>query len=255
MYPILFEIGNFSVSTFGIMVAIGFLAGTHFAARLFQEKGIDPDHATTIMLYAILGGLLGAKIYYATDFSLRGEGPFWELFWQRAGFTFYGGLIGGFFSSCLGARIHKIPLFTLSQAAAPAMAMGQAFGRIGCFLVGDDYGRETDLPWGVAFPQGAPPIDVPVHPTQLYESFWLFLVFAYLWKRREKSPFLFGEYMMLNGLGRFFVEILRLNPRVAGLSQAQWIAIFLLVTGAVFWFGFRTRTTSHATHSRDTSKT
>lgn len=241
MYPILFEIGNFSVSTFGLMVAVGFLVGTHFVAKFFEEKGLNPDHATTVMLYAMVGGVLGAKIYYSIDFAIRTDDTFWSLLWQRAGMTFYGGLLGGILATCLGAKIHKIPLFLVSQAAAFAMAIGQAFGRIGCFLVGDDYGQPTDLPWGVAFPEGAPPIDIPVHPTQLYESFWLFLVFGYLWKRRAKSPFLFGEYMMLNGLGRFCVEILRLNPKVAGLSQAQWIAILLIVVGAALWSGFRAK--------------
>ncbi len=250
MYPVLFEIGNFSISTFGLMVAVGFLAGTHFAATLFQENGENPDHATTIMLYAMVGGILGAKIYYSIDFAIRTDSTFWSLFWQRAGMTFYGGLIGGTVASILGSRIHKVPLWLLSQAVAPAMAMGQAFGRIGCFLVGDDYGYPTDLPWGVAFPEGAPPIDVPVHPTQLYESFWLFLVFGYLWKRRKRSPFLFGEYMMLNGFGRFFVEILRLNPKLAlGLTQSQWIAILLIAVGASLWLWFHARRSRTLTQS------
>ena len=120
--------------------------------------------------------------------------------------------------------------------------MGQALGRIGCLLVGDDYGRKTDLPWGLTFPQGSPPTLDTVHPTQLYEFFWLLLVGALLWRRRRASPFLFGEYLALNGLGRFFVEMLRVNPKVAlGLTEPQWIGIGLMVLGGFGWLYFRGR--------------
>jgi phosphatidylglycerol:prolipoprotein diacylglycerol transferase len=128
------------------------------------------------------------------------------------------------------------------KAVAVGAAVGQALGRMGCFLVGDDYGRVTELPWGVAFPLGAPPTLDPVHPTQLYEAAWLLAVAAWLWRRRFRSPFLFGEYLALNGLGRFFVEMLRTNPPVAlGLTQPQWIAIALIVLGTAGWGYYRSR--------------
>jgi phosphatidylglycerol:prolipoprotein diacylglycerol transferase len=131
-----------------------------------------------------------------------------------------------------------------AEAVAVGAAVGQAIGRVGCFLVGDDYGRATDLPWGVAFPQGAPPTLDPVHPTQLYETAWLLAGAALLWRRRTRSPFLFGEYLILNGVGRFFIEMLRVNPRVAlGLTEPQWIALGLIVLGGVGWayYGSRPR--------------
>jgi phosphatidylglycerol:prolipoprotein diacylglycerol transferase len=120
--------------------------------------------------------------------------------------------------------------------------------------VGDDYGTPSDLPWAVAFPEGLPPTVVPVHPTQLYEAFWLFAVSLLLWKRRGKSSFLFGEFMILNGVGRFAVESLRLNARVAlGLSEAQWIGIALVVCGLIGCVHFQRRT-SQAVEKQEASK-
>ena len=102
-------------------------------------------------------------------------------------------------------------VIVVMNCTAVAGAVGQSLGRVGCFLVGDDYGVATDLPWGVAFPRGAPPIDHPVHPTQIYESVWLFAGTWWLWRRRGRSPFLFGEYLLIQGAGRFAIEFVRKN--------------------------------------------
>ena len=119
-------------------------------------------------------------------------------------------------------------------------ALGQANGRVGCCLVGDDYGRVSDVPWALAFPKGSPPTPDPVHPTQLYETAWLLPVAALLWRRRRRSPFLFGEYVALNGLGRLVIEHWRVNPRVAlGLTEPQWIGIALVILGAGSWLYYR----------------
>jgi phosphatidylglycerol:prolipoprotein diacylglycerol transferase len=113
-------------------------------------------------------------------------------------------------------------------------------GRVGCFLVGDDYGKVTDVPWGVAFPQGMPPTNDLVHPTQLYEMAWLLPVAGLLWSRRWRSPFLFGEYAALNGLGRLVIENWRVNPKLAlGMTEPQWIGIGLIVFGVGGWFYYR----------------
>jgi phosphatidylglycerol:prolipoprotein diacylglycerol transferase len=118
-------------------------------------------------------------------------------------------------------------------------AIGQSIGRVGCFLVGDDYGQPTDLPWGVTFPRGAPPTDVPVHPTQIYEILWLLPVAGLLWSRRRQSPFLFGEYIALNGVGRLWIETLRVNPKVAfGLTEPQLVGIGLILIGTCSWLYF-----------------
>lgn len=242
MYPILWEPFGFPISTFGVMLAAAFLVGTWITALRMREEGLDPDAATTILLYVMAGGIGGSKLYFAIDVGLREGIPFRDLLFAREGITWYGGLVGGTLVGALGCRLHGIPVRTFANCTAVAGAVGQALGRVGCFLVGDDYGSPTDLPWGVAFPRGAPPTFDPVHPTQLYEIVWLLPVALFLWRRRRKSPFLFGEYIALNGVGRLVIEIWRVNPRVAlGLTEPQWIGIGLIVLGTAGWLYYRAR--------------
>ncbi len=236
MYPIVWEPFGFPISSFGVTLALAFLVGTWITAARMRETGLDPEQATTLLLYIMVGGIGGSKLYFAVDTHLREGAPFLTLLLAREGITWYGGLLGGIALAMLGVWIHGISLKTFSDCIAPALAVGQAIGRVGCFLVGDDYGRVTEAPWGVAFPRGAPPTLEPVHPTQLYEVAWLGLVAVVLWRRRHSSPFLFGEYLALAAVGRFVIEFWRVNPRVAlGLSEAQWIAVSLLVVGAGGW--------------------
>jgi phosphatidylglycerol:prolipoprotein diacylglycerol transferase len=240
MYPVLFEPFGFPISTFGVMMAIGFLFSAWIVGKRLGEYGLDPELSSTILIYAMVGGVVGSKLYFAIDVGLRTGQPFSELLFSRAGITWYGGLIGGTLAVIAGTRIHHIPTRLVSSAVALAAPFGQAFGRVGCFLVGDDYGRATDLPWGLAFPKGAPPVFEPVHPTQLYEVVWLVAIGALLWRRRNKSPFLFGEYLVLAAIGRFLVEFLRVNDRMAlGLTEAQWIAVGLFAIGAGLWVYYR----------------
>jgi phosphatidylglycerol---prolipoprotein diacylglyceryl transferase len=247
MYPILWEPFGFPISTFGVMMALGFWAATSITSRRMKEVGLDPDFASTMLLYCMVGGVLGAKLYYTVDEGLRSGAPWASLFFSRSGITWYGGLVGGTLAAVAGCLLHGVSVRLYAEAVCVGAAVGQAIGRIGCFLVGDDYGRPTQLPWGVAFPEGSPPTLEPVHPTQLYETVWLLAVAWLLWRRRFRSPFLFGEYLALNGLGRFFIEMLRVNPRVAlGLTEPQWIAVALIVFGAAGW-GYHRRSAVAAT--------
>ena len=125
--------------------------------------------------------------------------------------TWYGALVGGAATGLVLTHLKRLPWPVVFDSAAPALALAQAIGRVGCFLVGDDYGRVTDLPWGVAFPRGLPPTQEPVHPTMLYEIAWLLPLALWLWRRRGRSPFLLGEYLFLAGLGRLWIELLRVN--------------------------------------------
>lgn len=238
MYPELFTIPylDWPISSFGAAMAAAFLVGYWIAIPRMREEGLDPEDGANLLIWIMIGGVFGAKLYYATDFALRGEANFFDALFSRAGMTFYGGLIGGAAAGVLGCRRYGIPIEPFANAAAISVAIGQAIGRIGCLLVGDDYGRATDLPWGIAFPNGLPPVHYPVHPTQIYESVWLFGVSAFLWMRRKKSPSLIGEFCVLNGLGRAVIEHWRVNPPVGlGLSQAQWIGIALIALGIVLW--------------------
>ena len=244
MYPVLFHIGNFPISTFGLMMATAFLVGSAITARRMKEVGLDPDLATTLLVYVMLGGILGSKLYFAIDVSIREGRPFASLLFARDGITWYGGLILGTVIGSIGARIHGVSIVQMMNCVAPAVAVGQAIGRVGCFLVGDDYGKVSDLPWAVAFPLGAPPTDpgVRVHPTQIYEILWLLPVAFVLWKRGDRSPFLFGEYLIANGIGRLAIETLRVNPRVLfGLTEPQIVGIALILGGSASWLYFRTR--------------
>lgn len=242
MYPELFSIGSFTVSTFGLMMAIAFLVGSWITAVRMREEGLDPELAWSLLVYVMVGGIVGSKLYFAVDVHLRTGTPFAELLFARAGITWYGGLVGGIIGGTVGTKVHGVPTKTAMDCTAVACAVGQSIGRLGCFLVGDDYGRVSDLPWALAFPDGAPPVLEPVHPTQIYEILWLLPVAGFLWMRRRRSPFLFGEYLALNGLGRIFIEMLRVNPEVAlGLTEPQFVGIGLVVAGVAGWIHFQRR--------------
>jgi phosphatidylglycerol:prolipoprotein diacylglycerol transferase len=241
MYPELFSIFGYSVSSFGAMMAIAFLVGSWITGKRMQEEGLDPDLATTLLIYVMLGGVFGSKLYFAIDVSLREGRPFFDLLFARDGITWYGGLIMATIVGAIGCRRHGVPVKTFADCAAVAGAVGQSIGRIGCFLVGDDYGKATDVPWGVSFPDGIQPVYDPVHPTQLYEIAWLLPVAGFLWWRRKKSPFLFGEYIALNGLGRIVIETWRINQPLMGLTEPQWIGAILVVLGMGGWLYYRPR--------------
>jgi phosphatidylglycerol:prolipoprotein diacylglycerol transferase len=242
MYPELFRIGDFVISTFGVMMAIAFLVGSWITAQRMKEEGLDPDLATTLLVYVMLGGIAGSKLYFAVDVHLRTGLPFTQLLFARDGITWYGGLLMGIAAGAIGCRIHGVSIRKVMNCTAVGVAVGQALGRVGCFLVGDDYGMPTDLPWGIAFPDGAPPTLAAVHPTQLYEILWLLPVAALLWRRRHRSPFLFGEYLALNGFGRIFIEMLRVNPKVAlGLTEPQIVGVGLILVGVSSWVYYQQR--------------
>lgn len=233
MYPVLFHIGSYDVTTFGLMVAIGAGLGVLLMRRELGRRGLDVSAGTDAALMGVLGGLAGAKLLYVLEHW--GEGLADTLL-SRAGMSWFGGLVGGILAGLIVIVRKRLPVMALLGAAAPAIALGQAVGRIGCFLVGDDYGRPTDLPWGVAFPQGLPPTLDRVHPTQIYEAIALFVITWLLvrWRRRGAGDLsLFGRYLVLIGVTRFLIEIIRVNVRVAfGLTVAQFFAIGGVALGA-----------------------
>src|SRR5687767_4136302 len=151
MFPTLVKVGNFEITTFGLMMFLAFVLGGWILAREFRRQGIGEELASSIVVAGAIGGIVGAKIYYAILFRD------WHLLFDRAGLVWYGGLIGGALACSWLIRRHKADYLLVTDAASPALAIGYALGRIGCFLVGDDYGRPTDAWFGVAFPKGAPP--------------------------------------------------------------------------------------------------
>lgn len=234
MYPTFLRIGSFEITTFGVMVAVGALAGLLVFQRELRRSGFSED-AVNAALAGVIGGLAGAKLIWAIEF--RHTAPFLDLLLSRGGLSWFGGLTGGLVAGLTTLRIYRVPLVRGLAAASPALALGHAIGRIGCFLVGDDYGRPSTLPWAVAFPKGLPPTDVPVHPTQLYEMLAL-LVVAWLllrW-RREHVPdgIVLARYLMLAGTIRFLIEFVRINAHVLGwLTLAQIWSLGLILAGLI----------------------
>jgi phosphatidylglycerol:prolipoprotein diacylglycerol transferase len=243
VYPTLFRIGSFELSSFGAALAVAFLVAGWLAARNFPRTGLPSESAWRLLTWAMVGGVLGSKLWYVAEAVSRDPSLREVLFvpggplLSRGGITWYGGLVGGAIAVLAAARALRLPLDAVMQGTAASLAIGQAIGRVGCFLVGDDWGLPTNQPWGVAFPIGVEPTDVPVHPTQLYEAFWLFALCAWLWRRHGRSPSVFAEYLLLAGVGRLWIELYRHNPALIGpLSNAQLTALASIAVGALLWW-------------------
>ncbi|HEY0592692.1 MAG TPA: prolipoprotein diacylglyceryl transferase [Thermoanaerobaculia bacterium] len=251
MWPTLFKYGSFEITTFGLMMFLAFVIGGWVLSRQFRRYGLPEDDATSVLLAAAVGGILGAKIYYAI---LYGD---LSLLFTRAGLVWYGGLIGGTLGVAWVIARRKLPFWTVADAVAPGLALGYCLGRIGCFLVGDDYGRPTESFVGIAFPKGAPPttarslrefgvaVDpllpddavLRVHPTQLYEAGAALLMFFILFsasKRPHVAGRIMGLFLILMGIERFLVEFVRAkDDRFLGpFTIAQVISVALVAVGA-----------------------
>lgn len=237
MYPILFRVGDFTVTSYGVMLVVAFIGAGFVVAKEFRRRGWDPSAAQDIVLAAMVGGVVGSKLYWAVaQGSQLAHDPIGTLF-SRGGFTFYGGLIGGILALLGWLAWKKYPLRQAVDACAVAVPVGYMLGRVGCFLVGDDYGYPTDLPWAVAFPEGSPPTDVPVHPTQVYEILLTLPIFGFLmWLRKRNLPdgMVFFAFFVLAGIERFGIEFYRVNPEVAlGLTDAQFVSLGLIALGVI----------------------
>lgn len=256
MIPVLFKLGPITVYSYGLMMALGFLAADFVISAECRRRQLNPDYASALVFWAAVGGIACARVYAVFDnLSLYLHDP-WSIIFSGSGFVWYGGLMGGLLSSYLVSRYYKIDFLTTADMAGPALVIGQALGRIGCHLSGDgDWGLPTTLPWGVQYPNaivgwngntvlkldsqghlvsGFYP-GVHVHPTPIYEAILYTIIFLFLWSRRKETRApgqVFFLYLMLAGAARFMVEFIRVNPRVfIGLSEAQLIAIVMMVLG------------------------
>ena len=238
MIPDLFSIGPFTLHSFGLMMALGFVAAGYFLSRAMVHEGYDGSQAWEILIAAAVGGVLGAKIDFVLQNGSEGN------FLSGSGLVWYGGVIGGAIGVIAVAAWRKIPIGRLANMSAPGLAIGYAIGRIGCQLSGDgDYGRATSLPWGMSYPDGEVPTTEIVHPTPVYETAAMLVVFFVLWRLRDRlnRPWqLFGLWAILAGAERFLVEFVRRNEDVAlGLTAAQLFSIGLMAIGAVLMIGRR----------------
>lgn len=235
MYPEI-DLGPITLQTFGLMFAAAFAASGWAVARRLKELGAPVDWAYEIILAAAIGGIFGAKLWYAFEV---GDWSLDQLF-SGTGLTWYGGALGGAAAVALYAKWRDILTLTFIDAAAPALAAGYAVGRIGCQLSGDgDYGTATDAWWGMSYENGTVPTPpgVEVHPTPVFETFAMGLVALLLWRLRDRfAPgVLFALYLIISGLERFLIEFLRRNEAVAaGLTLAQVTsAAMILIGGAM----------------------
>jgi phosphatidylglycerol:prolipoprotein diacylglycerol transferase len=254
VYPLEFMLGPLKVTGFGLTMALAFMVGAWLMERECRRLGYATDFVSDVVMGAVVGGIVGAKLWYVGLYGV-------EALWSRSGLVFYGGFLGGVLGVIAVAWIKRVPLRWTMHLVAPALAAAYAVGRVGCFVVGDDYGRPTSLPWAVAFPEGSPaslagvmqrqfgtPFAagtdpgslVAVHPTQLYEVTLMLLAFALLWRWRRSAGgtgWLFGAYLVLAGTERFAVEFLRAkDDRFLGpLTLAQATGIASILIGCVVW--------------------
>ncbi len=266
MYPDFFHLpswlpfmGGAQITSFGVFMFLSFVTGGVLLRSEMERAGHDPDRAFDLVFMAVLGGVIGAKVYYVLlNYEALLADPLSAIF-SRGGMVWYGGFAGATLLVVIEIKRRALPLGEIADLSSPTLAIGYAVGRMGCFLVGDDYGRPTDSWVGIAFPDGTPPtrVDVlesyfgiqvdpalverfgqvvPVHPTQLYEVAMASLIFLVLWKLRvheHGAGWLFWICLTLLSVERFLVEFVRIkDDRFFGpLTLAQGIAIVLTLVG------------------------
>jgi phosphatidylglycerol:prolipoprotein diacylglycerol transferase len=270
MYPELFHIGSFPVNTYGVLLALAFMAALFVASRLGGRDGLPRERVFDLGLWMLLGGLIGSKLLLMVAEPEYGQD--WRnllsIDFLRSGGVWYGGFLGGLLTGVVLIRRYRLPFWKVTDALAPGVALGQAIGREGCFAAGCCWGRPTDVPWGVEFGELAHritgvPTGVHLHPTQLYESFAALLLFLFLYWLHRRKRFdgqVIGAYAVLYGLTRFAIEFFRDDPRgdilglttLTHLSTSQLISLVVIAGGLVFLL-LRRRRTSDATPTPDTA--
>jgi phosphatidylglycerol---prolipoprotein diacylglyceryl transferase len=238
------HLGPLTLQTFGIMFSLAFVAAGALVARRLQEIRKPVDWAYEIAFAALLGGFIGARLYYMAQHWDDVRHDFFGSVFSGEGLVWYGGAIGGALAVFIWAWYRGFLTLVLLDLTAPALALGYAIGRIGCQLSGDgDYGKASSLPWAMSYPDGTVPTTDSVHPTPVYETLAMGLVAWLLWSWRDRfrPGLLFAAYLVLAGAERFLVEFVRRNDEVlAGLTAAQLESVALMVAGTV-WIALATR--------------
>ena len=243
MYPILFRIGSFPVNTYGVFLAIAFLCAIFVTVRLAARDGLPKEKIYDLCLWLLLSSLIGSKLLMLFTEPEYRQNPklLFSLDFLRSGGVFYGGLIGAVLAGFFLMRRWKLPWWKTADACAPGIALGNFFGRQGCFSAGCCWGKPTTLPWGVQFTEAGHeitgvPTGVHLHPTQLYESFVMLTVFFFLLWLHKKKKFngqVILAYVVIYATVRFLIEFVRDDPRgdiwglttLTGLSTSQLIGL------------------------------
>ena len=270
MYPVIIDFGiinifgfefHLAIYSFGLMLVVAFYSCYYFLNYDLKLLGYEEKLSSDIIFWAAVGGILGAKIYYLLENIDRVINSFdpMSMIFSGAGLVFLGGLMGSTICVSFILKKNKVPWLTFANIIGPLIFLGYAIGRLGCFLVGDDYGIPSSLPWAISFPNGIPPTttntfsdlypwidisdydpgDITVHPTQLYEALICFILFLILWKYRKSTKIkdiLFFLYLFLAGVERFFIEFIRTNQKYVFelFSGAQVISIMMIIIGLYF---------------------
>jgi phosphatidylglycerol:prolipoprotein diacylglycerol transferase len=246
LYPFI-HIGPLTLGTYGLMVATGLICAFFILRADFARRGISAD-AEAIIGITGLAGLVGSRLYHLLETPAEFFADPWPQLFSTMGFAFFGAILGGFLALLLLARRFRMPALLMLDVAAPAGALGYGIGRMGCLISGDgDYGIPTSLPWGMSFPNGIVPTSERVHPTPIYEFLVAVAIFWVLWrlgertwKKRSPNGIVFAAYLVLTGVARFLVEIIRINPRsFYGLTNAQAASIVSIVAGVILFASVR----------------
>jgi len=232
VHSILFKIGPITIYSYGVMLALSFGVGIYLARKRALSVGISSKIIMDLGVYVLISSIIGARfLYVITNLNEYKSHPL-EVIFSRYGFVFYGGLILATIVGIWYLKRQKLSIWKIADVIAPSIAIGQAIGRIGCFLNGCCYGKTTTLPWGVRLP-GRNPLDItPIHPTQLYSSvsdLIIFVILSCLWERRKIEGQVFLSYLILYSIARFIIEIYRGdNPDIfLHLTLSQIISIFI----------------------------
>jgi phosphatidylglycerol:prolipoprotein diacylglycerol transferase len=254
VHPVAFHFGTFSVHWYGVMVALGFVVGLWTAARRAPRSGIAAEKIVDLGPWLILGAIVGARLLYVATYWTRlmreplfPQAPWTEIFMvQRGGLVYYGGLIGASLACIIYSLAKKLALWKVGDVLAPSIALGYAFGRIGCLLNGCCYGRACELPWAIRFPPGPDTPVGPVHPTQIYDSllsFGFYLLLVWLYRRKKFDGQIFACYLVGYAALRSFVEMFRgdYTPEHlhGGLTPAHLVSIGIFVAGAILLWTLR----------------
>lgn len=241
MYPVLVQLGSFELRSYGVIVALSFFVGLWLSAKEAKRKGLDPALIQDFAFYAFLGGIIGARIYFVvfSNPTYFLQKP-WEIvaIWH-GGISIIGALLGGSVAALWYCRRHQLSFWRFADTLAPGVALGQAAGIFACLLNGDSYGKPTTLAWAIRYsdPRAMAPLNVPLHPVEIYEMAAYFLVFLIVWLRREKHQtdgFAFLTYLAGYGAARIAVEFFRGNPAIFawGIPAAQVFGVALIVLAA-----------------------
>jgi phosphatidylglycerol:prolipoprotein diacylglycerol transferase len=249
VHPIAFHIGSFAVHSYGVMMALAFLAGLWTATLRARREKISGEHIADVTLWVMVGAILGARIVYVTTYWKQefADQPFSEVFMiQHGGLVYYGGLIGATVAGMIYIHWKKLPLWKTADVFAPSIALGSVFGRIGCLLNGCCYGRPSDLPWAITFtnPQAnqysGTPLGIPLHPTEIYDALLnlvLYVFLAWLFRRKKFDGQIFATYLILYAIFRSIAEYFRGDYPTdhihAGLTSAQLVSVPIFVAGLV----------------------